>query len=129
MITRLAKKYNIDLTTSYMVGDRHEDMEAGKNAGTATILVGERENNLRYADMVFPDLIDRQVYGIPYHGMAVPFHYQNRSMSEFLIAILAIFGTFAIYHIALWVHRTWNYSLTAPVLVATILMQPINQRQ
>ncbi|GIP63837.1 D,D-heptose 1,7-bisphosphate phosphatase [Virgibacillus pantothenticus] len=56
MITRLAKKYNIDLTTSYMVGDRHEDMEAGKNAGTATILVGEREKNLRYADMVFPDL-------------------------------------------------------------------------
>ncbi|API91969.1 MULTISPECIES: LrgB family protein [Virgibacillus] len=43
-------------------------------------------------------------------------------MSEFLIAILAIFGTFAIYHIALWVHRTWNYSLTAPVLVATILI-------
>ncbi|SHH21152.1 LrgB family protein [Virgibacillus chiguensis] len=43
-------------------------------------------------------------------------------MSEFVIAISAIIGTFFIYHLAIRIHRTWRYSLTAPVLVATILI-------
>lgn len=47
---------------------------------------------------------------------------RNGSMSEFVIAVLAIIGTFVIYHFALLIHRTWNYSLTAPVLVATVII-------
>lgn len=56
MIERLAKKYQIDLPTSYMIGDRHVDMETGKKAGVTSILVGGREEDMRDADMVFPDL-------------------------------------------------------------------------
>jgi len=34
-----AKKYNIDLGSSYMVGDRWRDVEAGRNAGCKTFFV------------------------------------------------------------------------------------------
>jgi len=39
MILDLAKKYNIDLQKSWMVGDKKSDVEAGKNAGVKTLLV------------------------------------------------------------------------------------------
>ncbi len=39
MILQAAKKYNIDLTQSYMVGDMTTDIQLGKNAGTKTALV------------------------------------------------------------------------------------------
>jgi D-sedoheptulose 7-phosphate isomerase len=39
MILEAAKKHNIDLAASYMVGDRWRDIEAGYNAGSKTILV------------------------------------------------------------------------------------------
>ena len=34
-----AKQYNIDLTNSFMVGDRWSDVEAGKRAGCKTIFI------------------------------------------------------------------------------------------
>jgi len=39
MILQAAKKHNIDLKNSFMVGDMRKDILAGKNAGTKTILV------------------------------------------------------------------------------------------
>jgi D-glycero-D-manno-heptose 1,7-bisphosphate phosphatase len=39
MLLEAAKKYEIDLANSYMVGDRLSDIETGINAGTQTILV------------------------------------------------------------------------------------------
>ncbi len=36
------KKYNIDLTKSYMIGDRWRDVEAGQNAGCKTIWIDRR---------------------------------------------------------------------------------------
>jgi D-glycero-D-manno-heptose 1,7-bisphosphate phosphatase len=39
MILNAAREYNIDLTKSYMIGDRWRDIEAGKAAGCKTILV------------------------------------------------------------------------------------------
>ncbi len=38
MILELAKKHDIDLANSFIVGDFDEDIEAGKNAGVKTIL-------------------------------------------------------------------------------------------
>jgi len=38
MILSLAKKHNIDLNNSFLIGDFDEDIEAGKNAGVKTIL-------------------------------------------------------------------------------------------
>lgn len=40
MILTAAKKWNIDLTQSFMVGDRLSDVEAGQKAGCLSILVG-----------------------------------------------------------------------------------------
>lgn len=57
MLLSLAKKHKINLTESYMVGDRSADIEAGKNAGTKTILVGSRKEQAN-ADAVFHDLLD-----------------------------------------------------------------------
>ncbi|MBO1001370.1 D-glycero-alpha-D-manno-heptose-1,7-bisphosphate 7-phosphatase [Pseudogracilibacillus auburnensis] len=56
MIIKLAKKHQIDLAKSYMVGDRKPDIEAGKGAGTKTVLVGNRRGNAK-ADLSFPDLL------------------------------------------------------------------------
>jgi D-sedoheptulose 7-phosphate isomerase len=39
MLLEAAKKHNIDLAASFMVGDRWRDMEAGYNAGCKTILI------------------------------------------------------------------------------------------
>lgn len=44
MILRAAKEFNIDLSQSYMVGDRLSDIMAGVNAGTKTILVQTGNN-------------------------------------------------------------------------------------
>jgi D-glycero-D-manno-heptose 1,7-bisphosphate phosphatase len=56
MITELADKYQIDLGSSYMIGDRDVDILAGKAAGTKTILVGDEQTDL--ADQRFPTLFD-----------------------------------------------------------------------
>jgi len=39
MILTAAKEWNIDLESSFMVGDRWRDIETGKNAGIKTILI------------------------------------------------------------------------------------------
>jgi D-sedoheptulose 7-phosphate isomerase len=39
MLLEAARKHNIDLANSYMVGDRWRDIDAGYNAGSKTILV------------------------------------------------------------------------------------------
>jgi D-glycero-D-manno-heptose 1,7-bisphosphate phosphatase len=36
-----AQRHNIDLATSFMVGDRWRDVEAGQNAGCRTILIDD----------------------------------------------------------------------------------------
>lgn len=56
MITDLAEEHDIDITDSYMVGDREPDIEAGKKAGTRTVLVGERLKNDIGADLYFKNL-------------------------------------------------------------------------
>lgn len=50
MLLELAKKHNISLAGSYMVGDRESDVEAGISAGTKTVLVTS-ENVPTQADL------------------------------------------------------------------------------
>lgn len=47
LLTRAATKYEIDLASSFMIGDRWKDIEAGRRAGCATILIeyGYAENS------------------------------------------------------------------------------------
>ena len=40
LIEKAAKEHNIDLSVSYMIGDKESDIEAGKRAGMTTVLVG-----------------------------------------------------------------------------------------
>ena len=53
LIEELGKKYDIDLTHSYMVGDTDTDIQAGKKAGTKAVFLGDSDP---LADTVFPDL-------------------------------------------------------------------------
>jgi len=55
MLKKLAATYDIDLKNSYMVGDRAPDIDAGKNAGTKTVLLGSKEK--ANADKNFADLL------------------------------------------------------------------------
>lgn len=57
MLFDLAEKHGVSLRKSYMVGDRDQDIEAGKRAGTKTVLVGIREETKGEADMKFKDLL------------------------------------------------------------------------
>ncbi|WP_026907935.1 D-glycero-alpha-D-manno-heptose-1,7-bisphosphate 7-phosphatase [Paucisalibacillus globulus] len=58
MLLNLAEKHHIDLENSYMVGDRDPDIEAGKKAGTKTVLVGNREKTISESDLKFKDLLE-----------------------------------------------------------------------
>ncbi len=54
MIVDLAKRHDIDLVNSYMIGDREVDILAGKAAGVQTILISNEGENL--ANQRFPTL-------------------------------------------------------------------------
>jgi D-glycero-D-manno-heptose 1,7-bisphosphate phosphatase len=45
MLIELAEKHNIELSRSFMVGDRITDIEAGRNAGTKTIFIGSEHTD------------------------------------------------------------------------------------
>ena len=47
MLIDAAKKWNIDLTKSYMVGDRWRDVDAGKAAGCKTLFIDYAYNERR----------------------------------------------------------------------------------
>lgn len=46
MILDAAKKYNIDLASSYLVGDKMSDIEAGKNAGIKNLILLDNAKRL-----------------------------------------------------------------------------------
>ena len=56
MILEAAKKYNIDLSKSYMVGDHIRDVEAGINAGCTSILLTDDKSGPNYKSC--KDLLD-----------------------------------------------------------------------
>ena len=47
MILDMAKKHNLDLAASWMIGDSETDVEAGRRAGCRTILVAGRADATR----------------------------------------------------------------------------------
>lgn len=61
MLLRLAERYGVDLRESYMIGDRAADIEAGRKAGTRTILVGDRQEEAE-ADFYFTDLYETALF-------------------------------------------------------------------
>jgi D-glycero-D-manno-heptose 1,7-bisphosphate phosphatase len=59
LILAATQKYNIDLTQSYMIGDRWRDIEAGQNAGCKTIWI-----NRHYKEKVPMPPADCTVYSL-----------------------------------------------------------------
>ena len=60
MLEKAAEKYNIDLSRSYMIGDREIDIEAGRRAGCRGSILITTEGNLTpdsKADMILDDLV------------------------------------------------------------------------
>ncbi|MDD4871720.1 MAG: HAD family hydrolase [Kiritimatiellae bacterium] len=55
MLVEAAKRHNLDLKMSWMVGDHETDIEAGRRAGCKTILVSGNKPEMQ-ADYVVPDL-------------------------------------------------------------------------
>ncbi len=55
-----AKAYNIDLTNSYMIGDRWRDIEAGERAGCQTFFIdyGYQEKQPTSMDFSVPSVLD-----------------------------------------------------------------------
>lgn len=59
LIEDLAKKYDVDLSLSYMVGDTDTDIIAGKKAGTKGVFIGKEDS---LADAVVPDLLSASAW-------------------------------------------------------------------
>lgn len=57
MLLSLAKKYNVDLSSSYMVGDREMDIAAGKAVNATTIHITTKEKIEPQPDHVSQDLV------------------------------------------------------------------------
>jgi len=55
MLLEAAKRHDLDLKSSWMVGDGEKDIEAGRRAGCRTILVSDGKLDTK-ADFVVPDL-------------------------------------------------------------------------
>jgi D-glycero-D-manno-heptose 1,7-bisphosphate phosphatase len=53
MIERMIKKYRLDRSNCYMIGDRMADYEAGINAGLQSYMIYKHEKNVPH----FPDLL------------------------------------------------------------------------
>lgn len=59
MLLEAARFHHIDLGLSFMIGDRHSDVEAGRAAGTSTILIGEGDHSSEIIpDFKAPSLLD-----------------------------------------------------------------------
>lgn len=58
MLLAAARKWDIDLKASFMIGDQWKDMEAGKAAGCTTVLIDRSYNQEMEADVRVQDLAD-----------------------------------------------------------------------
>jgi D-glycero-D-manno-heptose 1,7-bisphosphate phosphatase len=58
MLLEAASEWSIDLTQSYMIGDRYSDVAAGVSAGCTSILIGDGDERGQFPDAVqkFPSL-------------------------------------------------------------------------
>jgi D-glycero-D-manno-heptose 1,7-bisphosphate phosphatase len=52
LINEAIKKYNIDATLSFMLGDKESDVQSGKNAGLRSMLVTGEQNIVYWANYI-----------------------------------------------------------------------------
>jgi D-glycero-D-manno-heptose 1,7-bisphosphate phosphatase len=59
MLLDAARDHDIDLSSSWMIGDSHADVEAGRNAGCKTALLAARDDSVKTnADIVARSLLE-----------------------------------------------------------------------
>ena len=58
MLEKAIAKYNIDTTTSYMIGDAERDVKAGMKAGVKTIHIETGKEHTNLADYRFANLLE-----------------------------------------------------------------------
>ncbi len=63
LIYRAAKDLEIDLSKSFLVGDKLSDIVAGKTAGVKTILVNAGHASVDVAQEVIPDIVAQDLLG------------------------------------------------------------------
>lgn len=56
MLIEAASWYNLDLSRSWMVGDRMTDVEAGHRAGCRTVLLGQSEPPAKFPEFAPPEI-------------------------------------------------------------------------
>jgi D-glycero-D-manno-heptose 1,7-bisphosphate phosphatase len=66
MLLDAARAHQIDLKTSWMIGDSEIDVEAGRNAECKTVLLSNRPTRNGNADLVAPSLLEA-IHGILKH--------------------------------------------------------------
>ena len=59
MLLQAAKDFNIDLKESWMIGDGENDIEAGKNAGCKTVLIGNQNYKQEYTVLSLKEFTDK----------------------------------------------------------------------
>ncbi|MBQ3431699.1 MAG: HAD-IIIA family hydrolase [Clostridia bacterium] len=55
MVTTMAKKYNIDLSASYFIGDTYRDVQTGRNAGVKTVFIPSDADDEKTVFVTEPD--------------------------------------------------------------------------
>ncbi len=64
MILKAAEQYDIDLESSWFIGDILDDVEAGRRAGCKTVLISNgNETEWEYSENRVPDLVHADVFG------------------------------------------------------------------
>ncbi len=62
MLDEAASFYNLDLSKSWMIGDRMTDVEAGHRAGSRTVLLGDNEDPRDFPEYAPPTLHTADLY-------------------------------------------------------------------
>lgn len=58
LILQAASDYNLDLPSSFTIGDKESDVQAGHLARTRTILVSQKPGTSRFANFLVTDLVE-----------------------------------------------------------------------
>lgn len=70
MLLEAARWHNLDLTRSWMIGDRMTDVEAGHRAGCRSVLLGPTENPAHFKQFRPPEIHAPNLLAVAYEILA-----------------------------------------------------------
>jgi len=72
LILRAASEYDLDLHSSFTIGDQGSDVEAGRSAGTRTILISQQGSSSVLADFYARNLVEAAEFVLGSNTFNVP---------------------------------------------------------